>query len=234
MNQTLTHLIALQEIDSLIIQKRREIEAIPSELKKLERAISSVEERFKEVKTKAEAIEKKRRQKEIELQEAIDKIEKLKARTSEIKTNEEYQAHIKEIERAEKKKYLIEDDILYLMEEADELNRNMKQIQNEIQHEKEKITKQQKEIEDRKALLEKEVSDLLKKRNSIISNLDKEVYSTYMNLLEKGNGVAVAEAKDEVCQGCYMSIPPQLYVELKIREELFTCPQCGRFLYRKN
>jgi|Deesub1362B_J571_1020462.scaffolds.fasta_scaffold00195_35 hypothetical protein len=234
MNQTLTHLIALQEIDSLIIQKRREIEAIPSELKKLERAISSVEERFREVKTKAEAIEKKRRQKEIELQEAIDKIEKLKARTSEIKTNEEYQAHIKEIERAEKKKYLIEDDILYLMEKADELNRNMKQIQSEIQNEKEKITKQQKEIEDRKALLEKEVSDLLKKRNSIISNLDKEVYSIYMNLLEKGNGVAVAEAKDEVCQGCYMSIPPQLYVELKIREELFTCPQCGRFLYRKN
>jgi hypothetical protein len=234
MNQILTHLIALQEIDSLIIQKRREIEAIPSELKKLERAISSVEERFKEVKTKAETIEKKRRQKEIELQEAIDRIEKLKARTSEIKTNEEYQAHIKEIERAEKKKYLIEDDILYLMEEADEINRNMQKIQSEIQNEKEKITKQQKEIKDRKALLEREVSELLKKRNSIVSNLDRDVYSTYMNLLEKGNGVAVAEAKDEVCQGCYMSIPPQLYVELKVREELFTCPQCGRFIYRKN
>ena len=36
-----------------------------------------------------------------------------------------------------------------------------------------------------------------------------------MALLEKCNGLAVVEARDEICQGCNMNIPPQMFVELR-------------------
>ena len=49
----------------------------------------------------------------------MQKVEKLKARTSEIKTNKEYPALLKEIETAEKENKAIEDEILVLMEKID-------------------------------------------------------------------------------------------------------------------
>lgn len=64
--------------------------------------------------------------------------------------------------------------------------------------------------------------------------LDKETYNLYMSLIESGKGVAVAEAKKEVCQGCNMNIPPQLFVEIKSNEEILQCPQCHRILYFKS
>ncbi len=234
MNPDLVKLIELQKIDSQVIEKRKEIEAIPLQIKKLRKKVSEVEDRFKKAKAKAEEIEKKRRQKEIELQEAIERINKLKDRTSEIKTNEEYQAHLKEIEKAEKKKFLIEDDILYLMEEAERVDGEIKKVREEIEREKGQILSEERDLQERMKILEAEVSQLLTQRQGIVKDLDTSLYNAYMELLENGNGVAVAEARDEVCQGCYMSIPPQLFVELKTKDEIFTCPQCGRFLYRSD
>jgi predicted nucleic acid-binding Zn-ribbon protein len=38
----------------------------------------------------------------------------------------------------------------------------------------------------------------------------------------------------EVCDGCHMSIPPQLYNELQKSNELITCPSCSRIIYWEN
>ena len=58
--------------------------------------------------------------------------------------------------------------------------------------------------------------------------------SQYLILIEACNGVAVIEVKEEICQGCNMNIPPQLFVEIKKQEEMLNCPQCRRLLYYKN
>jgi predicted nucleic acid-binding Zn-ribbon protein len=55
-----------------------------------------------------------------------------------------------------------------------------------------------------------------------------------MGLIESSGGIAVTEVKGEVCQGCNMNIPPQLYVEIKSNEEIIQCPQCHRILYYKS
>jgi predicted nucleic acid-binding Zn-ribbon protein len=51
-------------------------------------------------------------------------------------------------------------------------------------------------------------------------------------MLSKG-GIAMAEARGESCSGCYMSIPPQVFVNVKKNESIISCPQCGRLLYVK-
>ena len=45
--------------------------------------------------------------------------------------------------------------------------------------------------------------------------------------------MALAEARGEACSGCYMSIPPQVFVNVKKNENIITCPNCGRILYYK-
>ncbi len=51
--------------------------------------------------------------------------------------------------------------------------------------------------------------------------------------MKKHKGLAVAEVIDEICQGCFLHIPPQLYVEIKLNQTIKYCPQCGRILYYK-
>ena len=46
-------------------------------------------------------------------------------------------------------------------------------------------------------------------------------------------GVVVVEARGESCSGCFMSIPPQIFVNVKKNAEIITCPNCQRILYYK-
>ena len=41
------------------------------------------------------------------------------------------------------------------------------------------------------------------------------MYNEYMKVLKACGGLAVVEARDEICQGCNMNIPPQMFVEIK-------------------
>ena len=73
---------------------------------------------------------------------------------------------------------------------------------------------------------------LKEERVGIVVGIDPDVYNTYMTLLrDSGDGVAVTTARNELCSGCDMNIPPQLYVEIRKNEEILQCPQCRRILY---
>jgi predicted nucleic acid-binding Zn-ribbon protein len=85
----------------------------------------------------------------------------------------------------------------------------------------------EKEIE----IIEQELQTLKDKRHLLADTVERELYTRYMNLLKTGRGCAVAEVKKEVCQGCNMNVPPQLFVEIKASGTLFQCPQCRRILY---
>ena len=45
-------------------------------------------------------------------------------------------------------------------------------------------------------------------------------------------GVAVVPIISGVCQGCHMSLPPQLNNMLARFESIETCPTCHRLIYR--
>jgi predicted nucleic acid-binding Zn-ribbon protein len=45
------------------------------------------------------------------------------------------------------------------------------------------------------------------------------------------DGIAVAEVKNGACSACFMSLRPQMLVELKTTDKLITCESCTRILY---
>jgi predicted nucleic acid-binding Zn-ribbon protein len=72
---------------------------------------------------------------------------------------------------------------------------------------------------------------LKEERAKLVESIEPEVYARYMTLLKTGSGLAVTQAKNELCTGCNMNIPPQLYVEIRKNEGVIQCPQCLRILY---
>jgi predicted nucleic acid-binding Zn-ribbon protein len=120
------------------------------------------------------------------------------------------------------------------MEESETASKQIKAEEAKFRTEKDKVEAFKKKLEDEKSEVEKELLTITEKRAGIAETVDREIYQLYMSLMKTRNGLAVTEARGEICQGCNMNIPPQLFVEIKKNEEIISCPQCRRILYFKN
>lgn len=227
-------MIQLQQVDSKFLAAVRNIEDFPRKIKEAESPLQDSQNVLNRIKQQYDAFEKKKREKERALEDINEKIIKLKTRTGEIKTNKEYQALLKEIETMEHDCSSVEDDILAIMEDADVMGKQIKTEEQNFKTSKEKVGTLKKNIENEKAELEKELLTVKEMREKVIATIDSEVYDQYISLIEICHGHAVNEVKEEICQGCNMNIPPQLFVEIKKNEEIYHCPHCRRILYYKD
>ena len=64
--------------------------------------------------------------------------------------------------------------------------------------------------------------------------VDAELLKRYNIIRQKMNGMAVVPVWKEICGGCHVNIPPQVYNELQRSEELILCPNCSRIMYWEN
>jgi len=226
-------LVEVQGIDSDIAKKVAIMEAIPKKVSSVEQPLREARSLYEKAKQRYEAHVKKKKEKEGLLDEINEKIRKLRGRTSEIKTNKEYQAHLKEIEAVETQQRGVEEEVLFLMEAVDTAQRELKGDEGKVKIEEERIEAFKKKLEEEVGETEKELDELKLQREQLVKDIEGELYHLYVQLLEAKKGLAVVETRGEVCQGCYMNIPPQLFVEIKKNEKIIQCPQCNRILYWK-
>jgi len=232
--EELKTLIELQQIDSQIISLKHTLDTIPSELKKIDGMINKFDKEFENEKKKLQDLEKKRKEKERQIEDLHEKIKKLKEKTSQIKTNKEYQALLLEISLIEDSIKKEEDNLLLMFYEIDENIKILEKSRKEWESKKNEILQLRKDIESDAEKINNEIENLKEKRKNIVSQLPSELYEEYKELMKKHKGLAVAEVIDEICQGCFLHIPPQLYVEIKLNQTIKYCPQCGRILYYKS
>ncbi|MBF0464401.1 MAG: hypothetical protein HQK88_08400 [Nitrospirae bacterium] len=224
----------IQALDSEVIRIKLLIEKTPKTVVEYDKALNAAKS---DVALKRAAVDKAIKQrKDLELlaEEKSARIIKMKGRINDLKSNKEYKTHLKEIEQVERDKRHVEDDILNLMEQMETYDKALKKSElaftKEESHYNEKLSYLNKE----KAVSEKELEGLIAKRNKLSKEISKEIYDKYIKLLSKKNGIAVVRAVSEICCGCNMSIPPQLFVEVMKNDRILTCPQCGRILWYEN
>jgi uncharacterized protein len=226
-------LIQLQEMDGKIRSLADQNKRLPEILAGLESRRAANKAELETVKENLLAAQKSKRDRDQDLEAGVQKVEKLKARTSEIKNNKEYQALLKEIETAEQENKAVEDDILALMEKIDAAAAQITAAEQKAKEEEVSIQAELKQHEATFAKLEVELKGVEQARQELAARIDPSVLSSYQKLLLTKGGVAIAEARGEACSGCYMSIPPQVFVNVKKNESIITCPNCHRILYHK-
>lgn len=231
MNEQINLLIELQKLDSLILQTRLKIDAAPSTILSYERPLKKAQEVYENAKKELQALEKKKRGKELGITELKEKINKLKQRSSEIKDNKAYQAHLKEIEKVEKDIGAEEDEILGIMELIEAAATHLKSQNALVEKEKTGFEAVKDELQREIVRIENELKKLKEDRKKIINKIKGDIYNQYMTLMKANRGIAVVEAKNEICQGCNLHIPPQLFAKIKGNQEIINCLQCKRILY---
>ncbi|GAB5046293.1 zinc ribbon domain-containing protein [Thermodesulfovibrio sp. TK110] len=140
---------------------------------------------------------------------------------------------LKEIESVQENLKKEEENLLLILYDLDEAKKVLKEIKAEIDTRKKEVEIKKKELEKEIDITTQQIDELKKERKQLINKLPSEIYAEYMELMKKHKGLAVAQVKNSVCQGCFLHIPPQLYVEIKLNQSIYHCPQCGRFLYYK-
>ena len=200
-------------------------------MKALEEELNDIEMKVQEDIDKLESFKRERHQIEQDIQELDNKIEKSNIKLSNVKSNKEYTAALKEIDELKKSKVHMEDEVIRLMEEIEELGDKCRQIKDNQQEKKKKFAQTKKEIEKELQDLDEDLKHLEIERNKFDKAADQELLKKYLFLKERKGGLALSSVISGVCQTCNMGIPPQKYNELQKGNLLLNCPHCQRMIY---
>ncbi len=231
MEHELGTLYEAQKIELQITEKEIKRETAPKKIKEMDEELKRLKEKLEKEKIIFDELEKERRKKEKELDADKDKIKKIESKLYEVKTNKEYQALLKEIEAAKTTNDKTEEDILTLMEKIEELKKDYESSQIKFQKRGKDIEMEKVKLNTEIQSIDKTIEELKTQRDNLLSIVNNELKSKYNMLKERRGGVAVTNVKNGVCLGCFMNIPPQLFIEVTKNKKLIQCPSCNRILY---
>lgn len=231
MKEQISLLIELQQIDSEMKKIENKKTELPRELETLKKELYDYEESFNEEKRKLDELLTKHADGERELDRGNETLKKTKSRLLEVKTNKEYQALLTEIDIIKGKNDDIENDIIHTLDLLDaareEVEAKGKKLSTFRSAHEMKIRNIEKEIESIGSIL----LEIETKQNEAKDKIEAELIKRYDIIKQKRNGRAVVPVWKEICGGCHMNIPPQMYNELQKYENVMLCPNCNRIMY---
>lgn len=231
MNQNLSPLIELQRLDLRIMEISEQRRKIPDRLHAVEAPLREAKQSLQEISAAIEVLVKERRahEKDVEAQDAHT--DKMRARLSELKTNKEYQAHLFELQMANKKKSEIEDKVLACMEKIEQLQQAAKEAQDKVRAVEQTFIKEKQVLDELDKKLSGELASLESQQQDRSAHVEAGLLARYTKLKASRKDQALAAIKGGMCSGCRLQIPPQLIAEVKRSQDLHTCPYCHRMLY---
>jgi len=223
--------IRLQDIDTRLVELRREVATLPKHIAEIEKKLVAHERKLDADRAALSANLKERKKCEGEIQSVEQKISKLKDQTLQAKTNEQYRAFQNEIDFCQNEIRKSEDRILELMGESEPLDKNVKAAETALKAEKQQVEGEKQQARERTAVDQRALDELLKERAGIVSQLNPSLFRQYERIAKTRNGIALAEAVDERCTACHMTMRPQYFLDLKRGEAIMQCENCQRILY---
>jgi uncharacterized protein len=230
MNPRLEQLLLLQRAESDLKRAEGELSDIPRRRSQMEAALAAERTRLDTSKAALDECQKARRRHEGELQDLEAKRSRYKGQLMDVKTNKEYTAMLHEIEGVEREIRSREDMILAEMEKAESLVAEVKREEEVFRREEGSHKTQAQALEQRARTLQEEAARHSAERDAVAAKLDTDTLELFQRVARL-RGVAVAEAKDGMCQVCHLKLRLQMYSELKRNDEIVQCPQCNRILF---
>jgi predicted nucleic acid-binding Zn-ribbon protein len=233
LNIEIEQLTELQVIDQEIAKLDAEKDTKLAGLREFEVVFEERESSINELKEKIEAAEMRRRELEAELSDELSRLKERQSKMMQVQTNREYQSLLKEIEDGKKNNKEREENVVQLMEVAEADAKIMNEQASTIEEEKKALEEESKSAQKFATAIDKKKARIMKKRNSKAKGVKTPLLRKYDMLRERRNGKAVVQVIKGVCQGCFMSIPPQQFNDIMKGDRMYNCPTCQRILYHQ-
>ncbi|HBR18322.1 MAG: hypothetical protein A3G39_05115 [Deltaproteobacteria bacterium RIFCSPLOWO2_12_FULL_43_16] len=228
-------LLLLEKVQAIDIQ----IGIIEEEEKQYNTDIARLLEEIKEHETKIatlkvelDELEKLMQTLDDEIFSCTERIKKNEDRLKNIKNDKEFNAATKELNTAKKEKQTKEGERSKLIEKVDEKKGLIKEADDRLQNKKTELEGKNTAIITNKEEWGKGLKEKTEEKAAIIKDIPPSLLKRYETIKQKRQGIAIVSVEDGTCQGCYMNIPPQAYIQLqKGSSDLIFCPHCHRILY---
>ena len=231
MKQQLALLRELQDIDlklDEITQQKDEIESRLDENKTvLERLITELSKQKQEL----DEIRTMRNQKRDELGEVQETLKERKKRLLNVGSTKEYNAVEKEIESLQKTAEQTEEELLQLAEVLENNEGQIAQKEQMTGELNDGISQEEASVADQLGDFNGQIKALKRRTEQARGEVSKRVLHTYDFIRSRRPGLAVVSAQDGHCTGCFMALPPQLYILVQRGETLERCENCQRLLF---
>ena len=224
-------LISLQKLDKEITDVSLFLENIPSKIEEINKKIETSSQIVTLAKEKMTQNQKKRRDLEAAAKDIKEQISKYNRQLNEVKTNREYSILLKEIEEAKQKDNDMEEEIISEMLSADEIEDEIKTASQKYSEAEEKFSKEKDVLQQEKKKFEAKKDKLNQKKEKLVPKIPSDQVSLYLKIYKRNSGIALSPVKEEFCSLCHLRIRPQVINELKGKEKIILCENCGRILY---
>ena len=234
MNPDLRNLIALQDLELNITGLQKQVSEIPGKIQKFEGELMRLRAEHDSEVASSKELANKRRSLEGEVEMLRTKLSRLKDQLMTVKTNKEYTAMLHEIQMAEDQIHLEEDKILDNMEKTEDLESHLRNSEQGMLRKTAEIEEEMRKAQNSAPRLESELSRLQREKAAMESGVESELLARYRRIANASKGIALAEARDELCSACHIRIRPQIYAELLRTDNIYSCDSCSRILFHRD
>lgn len=231
MNSAVRDLVALQDVELKIASLQKQISEVPSKILSLQAELDRLRQEHDREVARNQELSKQRRSLEGGVDLLRTKLRKLKDQQSAVKTNKEYTAILHEIQMAEEQIRGEEDKILEIMEESESLEKTLKSAEKDLQAKCAALQQDIRRHEVSIPELETEIAKMHQTRQEMEARIQADLLGTYRKIAGARKGIALAEAREELCTACRIRIRPQVYANLHQTDDIFTCDSCSRILF---
>jgi len=223
-------LIQIVKKDVDIQERKKFLETAPSKIKMIDSKIERIDEELREVQEAVERLNKERRHLEGEIDVQNSKLERKRAESKDVNSNEAFRALNKEMDYLEKMIYKEEERVLEILEQGEAKKRELAAATERANTEKGALEAERSELERDMEEFTAQLTLLEDEKVRIMPHLSERIRNLYQRILNVKGDSGVANLVEDICQGCYSRLPPQKAHEVRRNNQIITCEVCGRIL----
>jgi len=231
MQETVSKLIALQKIDSRLLEIEQIKGDLPSIVEKTEKKVNDLKDEVVENKKNIEDIDKTIRGLDSKVNDSNEKLKKYKDQLYLVTSNKEYDALMLEIDHIKEFLDGVETNILELEEKKSVFEEKNKSNGLDIKTNQENLDESTLELKEAMLSTKSEEEKLNHKRHDLVKKIDTNYISSYEKLRGARSGNAMVSISRKACGNCFNQLPPQFVIGVKQNNSIKNCDSCGVFLY---
>ncbi|MBI4064263.1 MAG: hypothetical protein HY401_08195 [Elusimicrobia bacterium] len=231
-SQVVKLLIGLQDKDNLAASLKTRIEEIELTITGARESLVREEQDFQKSREQKKQLLVEQKSLDVEIGKIDNDIAKNTASLQQVKTNDAYQALLKEIDGFKKKKDDLETKVLLIYEKIDQDKKQEQEFLKSFDVKKKEKNGEIAKLEAEKSAIEVSLQETQKLREEASSAVPKAVFERYEWLRSRRAGLALVPVLEgSSCGGCRMHVPQQVLNNILKARDFISCERCQRILY---
>jgi len=228
----LEKLIDLQRTDTNIRRLKKSVETAEDRRASIEQEFEQHAFSIREIQSRRDTLQTQRGDLEKQIAENKTYLERADRNLKHAQNQKEYETAMRETDAIQKQIAAFETQTIERMTGIEEVEKELESRADEINTLDTKRAEALAEFDAQIASNRADLDEELRRRNDVFVTLPTQLAAVYNRMAQRSrDGIAVAEVVNGSCSACFMSLRPQMQVEVKRGDQIITCESCTRILF---